>query len=48
MKFGYIRKHFKGLTFSVIILGNRTISGEYDANINVLHSQDIRHSVIVA
>ena len=47
-KFGSIRNHLKGLTFSVILLGNRIISGEYAANINVLHSQDIRHSVRVA
>ena len=46
-KFGSIRNHLKGLTFSVILLGNRIISGEYAANINVLHSQDIRHSVRV-
>ena len=44
-KFGSIRNHLKGLIFSVILLGNRVISGEYAANINVLHSQDIRHSV---
>ena len=44
-KFGSIHNHLKGLTFSVILLGNRIISGEYAANINVLHSQDIRHSV---
>ena len=47
-KFGSIRNHLKGLTFSVISLGNRFISGEYAANINVLHSQDFRHSVRVA
>ena len=47
-KFGSIRNHLKGLTFSVILLGNRNISGEYAANINVLYSQDIRHSVRVA
>ena len=47
-EFGSIRNHLKGLTFSVILLGNSIISGEYAANINVLHSQDIRHSVRVA
>ena len=47
-KFGSIRNHLKGLTFSVILLGNRIISGEYAANINVLHSQDIRHCVRLA
>ena len=47
-KFGSIRNHLEGLTFPVILLGNRIISGEYAANINVLHSQDIRHSVRVA
>ena len=47
-KFGSIRNHLKDLTFSVILLGNRIISSEYAANINVLHSQDIRHSVRVA
>ena len=47
-KFGSIRNHLKGLTFSIILLGNRIISGEYAANIKVLHSQDIRHSVRVA
>ena len=47
-KFGSIRSHLKGLTCSVILLGNRIISGENAANINVLHSQDIRHSVRVA
>ena len=46
-KFGSIRNHLKGLTFSVILLGNHIISGEHAANINVLHSQDIRHSVRV-
>ena len=46
-KFGSIRNHLKCLTFSMILLGNRIISGEYAANINVLHSQDIRHSVRV-
>ena len=47
-QFGSIRNHLKGLTFSVILLGNRIISGKYAANINVLHSQDIRHIVRVA
>ena len=32
-KFGSIRNHLKGLTFSVILLGNRIISGEFAANI---------------
>ena len=40
-KFGSIRNHLKSLPFSVFLLGNRIISGEYAANINVLHSQDI-------
>ena len=38
-KFGSIRNHLKGLTFSVILLGNRNISGEFAANIIFLHSQ---------
>ena len=32
-EFGRIRDHLKGLTFSVILLGNRIISGEFAANI---------------
>ena len=48
-KFGSIRSHLKGLTFSVILLGNRIrFYGEYAANINVLHSQYVRHSVRVS
>ena len=47
-KFGSIRNHLKGLTFSVILLCTCIISGEFASNINVLHSQDIRHSVTVA
>ena len=38
-KFGSIRNHLKSLTFSVILLGNRIISGEFAANIIFLHSQ---------
>ena len=38
-KFGSIRNHLKGLTFSVILLGNRIISGEFAAKIIFLHSQ---------
>ena len=34
-KFGSIRNHLKGLTFSVNLLGNRIISDEYAANINL-------------
>ena len=33
-KFGSICNHLKGLTFSVILLGNRIISGEFAANIH--------------
>ena len=38
-KFASIHNHLKGLTFSVILLGNRIISGEFATNINFLHSQ---------
>ena len=47
-KFGSIRNHLKGLSFSVILLGNRIISGEFPANINFFSRKDIRHSVRVA
>ena len=50
-KFASIRYHLKGLTFSLILLGNRIISGEFAANIEGLMfyiRKDIRHSVRVA
>ena len=37
-KFASNRNHLKGLTFSVILLGNLFISGEFAANISFLHS----------
>ena len=46
-KFASIRYHLKGLTFSLILLGNRIISGEFAANIIVYIRKDIRHSVRV-
>ena len=48
MNFASIRNHLKGLTFSVILLGNRIISGEFAANNFFYIRKDIRDSVRVS
>ena len=52
MKFGSIRNHLKGLTFSVILLGNRIISGnicrEYECFTFARYSPQCESSIIFA
>ena len=48
-KFASIRSHLKGLTFSVILLGNRIISGEFAANNTfAIYSPQCESSIIFA
>ena len=47
-QFGSIRNHLKGLTFSVILLGNRIISGEYKCFTFARYSPQCESSIIFA